>query len=912
MENNELGLTIEQIAQSKYIIPLYQRNFAWEENEISQLLSDIYENFSNDRTSNYFVGSLVVFKRGGSEDYWEVIDGQQRLTVLSLIIKRLAEDKFTETFLSYDSRDEVSDFLNTLYSDGLKAAKSKVVVDETRNLHNAIEYIENADLTAKDVDKVTRIRDLSDEDLAAFTDYVLHNVVLVRVEMPDDTDVANYFEIMNNRGEQLQKHEILKSILMSKIKECDLRAKFALIWDACSQMDKRIQKTFEPNVRAAIFGDDYASINLDADFNIEVADETDDKIDNIISHYKLNKSTLSNAKEEEEDVTENSIIDFPNFLMHIFRRCYNSFYVEYTGCENDKIPLNDKFLLEVYNKISKYINSVEFVKQLLFYRTVFDRFIVKSAEEENNDTLNDINNSRWTLYKPSKQKDKNSVTFNNTFKDTQPQAVKALSMLQVSFRTKIYKEYLADILSWFEYGKLEMEGVAYIQRLNNLALKYYDRIEQYEWTDKDGYKRVGVSVPHYVFNFIDYLYWVAAQNKTTGIANLDRIEDFDFSYRNSVEHHLPQSYEGKYDYDTINCLGNLCLISKNLNSKLSDQHPLTKAGEKFYKKGLSPKRKIMYDITNRQKEWTEREIREHEMDIQNLLDNRTLILQDIQRTLDINNNDTLRALLCIEDIENFLESTKIDTERFHLKNKNFVQKDSFKVLIDWLKRNPEKNELNFIEEQFLTNDSILNILENKEDVGIYEETRYLLIKYPFLLEFCKEGYFEIIEEKIDNNDSLYRTVILSKTKNIHSKYYTSFKNRTTLETYTGILAYKIQEKTNEIPRIFVGSLGEGEIVIPFSANGTSINTCFNLDEVMYLYIDENFDYKLFIPNNREFQYIKDYLEDNGWELLKDNSYYYSEIGTELYDNDKNFDVKVQSALNNVIKLINSIKSFSAQ
>jgi uncharacterized protein with ParB-like and HNH nuclease domain len=87
MERNNLDKNLTEILKCKYIVPLYQRNFAWTEKEICQLLQDIYESYSKDPTSIYFIGSLVVLKRRNGD--YEIIDGQQRLTAITLIAKIL-------------------------------------------------------------------------------------------------------------------------------------------------------------------------------------------------------------------------------------------------------------------------------------------------------------------------------------------------------------------------------------------------------------------------------------------------------------------------------------------------------------------------------------------------------------------------------------------------------------------------------------------------------------------------------------------------------------------------------------------------------------------------------------------------------------------------------------------------------
>lgn len=919
MENNELGLNVEQIAQSRYIIPLYQRNFAWEENEISQLLSDIYENFNSDRTGNYFVGSLVVFKRNGNEDFWEVIDGQQRLTVLSLIIKRLAEDKFTKPFLSYDSRDEVSEFLNTLYTEGLKAAKQKSIVDETRNLHNALDFIEDADLTAKDLDKVTRIRDLDQEELKAYTDYILHNVFLVRVEMPEDTDVANYFEIMNNRGEQLQKHEILKSQLMSRLK-VEQQPRFSLIWDACSQMDRRIQRNFEPTVRESLFGSDYTELNLDAEFAINTEDDEECKIDDIIKLDKQRKESKEKGERDDEEITETSIIDFPNFLMHIFRLCYNDKYVLFTKKEGDKVPLNDKFLLDVYKKIGKQIDPMLFVKQLLYYRTIFDKYIVKSVTDDNSDNVNDEDDSRWTLSRPCRRKDKATVDFNNTIKDVQQQVVKVLSMFQVSYRTRIYKEYLSEILSWFNFDEtsIEMEGMEYLKKLNDLALQYYERVKSTEWTDKNGEMRVGVAVPHYVFNFIDYLYWVAAENKVKGIANLDMVENFDFSYRNSVEHHLPQSFESvvsnqHYSYDTINCLGNLCLISKSVNSKLSNEQPVGKASKegKYYKRGLSPKRKIMYDITNLGKRWSEAEIEEHDKNVKYLLSMREKVLSDINVTLDLSDNNVLRALMCIEDIS--VQSNTINGVKYCVKDENHIKSlNAYQQLLEWKKKNPTVSYEDFIKQR-LDNDENLKAL--KSDNGNSENwIRYLLISKKELLDYMNEGCFTITKGETINEedeDDSNNVIVMSKSRLSFVNYYKKLKYCTYFELWTGILALELQ-KFGILTRLFYYyESHNAELAIVFTSFGSIEENSWSIEENPVLFIDETYMYSLSVPNSIG----NTIFENKGWAKCENtvcdkienvDDLYYRDL-EDIQTDTRDIITEIDSTVKNVRFLIENIQ-----
>ena len=105
----------------KYIIPLYQRAFAWERNEIFQLIEDINDIKSD--TENYFLGTLIVAKDGKN---FEVIDGQQRLTALYLLFNVLGIQ--TPKILSFDCREKSNYTLIHLNEENLGKKRKKITI----------------------------------------------------------------------------------------------------------------------------------------------------------------------------------------------------------------------------------------------------------------------------------------------------------------------------------------------------------------------------------------------------------------------------------------------------------------------------------------------------------------------------------------------------------------------------------------------------------------------------------------------------------------------------------------------------------------------------------------------------------------------------------------------------------------
>ena len=162
-------LCIENIFKDKYIIPLYQRNFAWGEEQISRLLQDIYESMCSG-DEHFYIGSLIVLQRGNGE--FEVIDGQQRLTMLSILSGIL--DMGIHLSLRYDSRPEVEDFFRIL---------NNGVVPKNRKESSISHFFDAIDLvwtTQLDVEKSEPITLKSETVKNKMVDFIKHNVCLVR------------------------------------------------------------------------------------------------------------------------------------------------------------------------------------------------------------------------------------------------------------------------------------------------------------------------------------------------------------------------------------------------------------------------------------------------------------------------------------------------------------------------------------------------------------------------------------------------------------------------------------------------------------------------------------------------------------------------------------------------------------
>ena len=643
-----------------YVIPIYQRNYEWGEPQITQLIQDIVDYIikSNDtkNETKYYIGSLIAYERKleGSVIY-ETIDGQQRLTTLTILLNVIKKEYskidlswYKKLNLSFDSRKVASNTLSCLFNgESLDNKECNVAIQQG--------YYD----TKKSLAKILTDNNLTIED---FCNYFFEKVTILRVLVPEDTDLNHYFEIMNSRGEQLEKHEILKAKMLEVLEDDNLKYAFNLIWEATSNMEKYVQYGFSVSQRDEIFGKSDWNNLVDNDtvyLKLQIPKTNQTTEETLTISQLLEKTTKpisdnSNNTDESPD-RFNTIINFANFLLHILRIQVNQ-DKSITDEKIKNVPLDDKRLLELFEQFYKKDDNgsnknKEFVKQfgynLLKGKFYFDKYTIKREFAKGTD--------HWSL-KRLKWYDGNKVSYVNTFDADNAETndginreiLMLLSMFHVSNPTLVYKHWLNASLKYvIEYSgtdlandyKSYLENVAKAflndRFLANTPKDYFEiiytnnGIQKNSTTDIDINKfNQGTAVENFIFNYLDYLLW---QNYRTtdreyfkiknGQAFTDnRVKDFEYTFRSSVEHYYPQHpidenliLKGQ-DAVWLDNFGNLCLISGSKNSRLSNFMP---AAKKDYYTGSptidSIKQRIMmeYDAWDTNGTNNHNEIEEH-------------------------------------------------------------------------------------------------------------------------------------------------------------------------------------------------------------------------------------------------------------------------------------------------------------
>lgn len=234
-DTSAVDVNLRGVLEKKhYSIDYYQREYAWEEKQVTDLLDDLFIKFSGSYSAGdeknysivknyrqYFLGSFVLSQKDGS-DY--IIDGQQRLTTLTLIylyICRRSLGRNTDLF------NEASDFI---YSTDFGKKSFNISVEdrlESMNLllNGDIEEIGESSETSSllnnylEIQKYLDPRLSSEEQLSLFFYWLSERVLMVKIVAYDDNEAYTIFESMNDRGKPLRNIDMLKGYLLSLIEE---------------------------------------------------------------------------------------------------------------------------------------------------------------------------------------------------------------------------------------------------------------------------------------------------------------------------------------------------------------------------------------------------------------------------------------------------------------------------------------------------------------------------------------------------------------------------------------------------------------------------------------------------------------------------------------------------------------------
>ncbi len=236
------GRTVrELLAGRKYSIDYYQREYKWQQKQLGELIDDLAAKFlesheaGNERSTvadygHYFLGSIIVSDKDGQKF---IIDGQQRLTTLTLLL----------IFLHHrlDDTEQKGQIADLIFSQKYGKRSFNLDIPERaacmEALYKGEEFADPdpAESIANILARYAELEDLFPDELAGpalpyFVDWLVENVHLVEITAYSDEDAYTIFETMNDRGLSLTPADMLKGYLLANITDTEKRTRASQVW----------------------------------------------------------------------------------------------------------------------------------------------------------------------------------------------------------------------------------------------------------------------------------------------------------------------------------------------------------------------------------------------------------------------------------------------------------------------------------------------------------------------------------------------------------------------------------------------------------------------------------------------------------------------------------------------------------
>lgn len=228
-------------SSDQFIIPDFQRAFVWTDEEANNLINDFIadtDNFTVDIDSlpGYLLGNIVLIKNNTNNSA-DVVDGQQRLTTLTLLFKaifialeELQKEKaetankwyrvmadIDKAFQFLDNDDKFKG-LRILHNSSLNFGETyKAIIknENTLTVQSSSESDENLNLVFETLcERVSEIRELGEKQFKNFIKYIQDKVMLIVTTADSKEKAFQLFEVLNNRGRSLEPMDLLKSNFM--------------------------------------------------------------------------------------------------------------------------------------------------------------------------------------------------------------------------------------------------------------------------------------------------------------------------------------------------------------------------------------------------------------------------------------------------------------------------------------------------------------------------------------------------------------------------------------------------------------------------------------------------------------------------------------------------------------------------
>lgn len=258
--------------QAIYVIPNYQRQYSWVNEQLEELWSDLYESYINTPEECYFLGSIVVVDDG--KGHHELVDGQQRITTLMIMLNVLAKtfpdiNKNSDILLKGNLQkikqliyfDEGINRLQLQIDPNYNTSFKKAIINQD-NYEN-FKYPTQANLKKDDpeykfvntakffYDKFNELLKSEGQSvLDGFVNFILFKTNIIKTICTNQSFAIKLFLVLNDRGLELSISDIIKSYILDKYDSNDRynendKATFNYNWKSIEKISNDYEFTID-------------------------------------------------------------------------------------------------------------------------------------------------------------------------------------------------------------------------------------------------------------------------------------------------------------------------------------------------------------------------------------------------------------------------------------------------------------------------------------------------------------------------------------------------------------------------------------------------------------------------------------------------------------------------------------------
>lgn len=357
--------------KTQFVIPVYQRNYDWSTSQCKQLLDDILEVGTSNKMNVHFIGSIVyvhddIYTSSRIKEL-TVIDGQQRLTTLTLIylaIYRLANEM--------NNKSLVNEISETFLINKFASEEEKLKLRPAENNNKAIKYLLRSDKDeefsdfSKLIDNFNYFKSRISKENYEVILIGLSKLMFVEISLDREKDnPQRIFESLNSTGLELSQADLIRNYILMGLNRKDQDKIYTNYWEIIEKLAKN----------------EVLNISKVSDFIRDYMTLANNKIpnkNNVYLEFKA-KFTTTNLQELETNLTPiKSLAKFYNKLLNPNNETDKDIRLQLEYINRLEINVAYPFLMKVYEDYSKnLIDKVTFIEILDFIQSfTWRRFIV--------------------------------------------------------------------------------------------------------------------------------------------------------------------------------------------------------------------------------------------------------------------------------------------------------------------------------------------------------------------------------------------------------------------------------------------------------------------------------------------------------------------------------------------------------